>query len=742
MGHPFPRFSLFAVGFLFLGLGTLADTQRGLETQKEACLRLEQAAQAAAGGKRAEFSRLLKEAAQRIDSLATEAVVAAEMKKELTTAATELRKRAQAPPAGFSPDASLRLLEQLEAVLRAGHPEDLSFQGSYSQTKVQEPAYGGHASAMGPPPEAPPSTGGPSPVQFEEVPGLTEKTYCGGRTKDSILESGGSGIALVDFDNDGRLDIYAVSAFELDDKRQRIPHPNALYRNLGGLKFKNVAHEAGLDAAAWGNGVCAGDFNDDGLIDLYVTNYGPNFLFKNNGDGTFTEVAAAAGVQGGGWSTGCAFFDANGDGHLDLYVARYADVTWDQVVRAQRTLTWRGGPKVMAGPVGFPGAADVYYENRGDGTFADATDRRGLTDTAPSYGFGVLATDYDGDGWTDLFVANDSNPNFLYHNKGGTGFESMALLSGVALNAEGRAQAGMGVDAGDVDGDGWLDLVLTTFAHDTKTLYRNLGGGLFTDASQQAGLAAPTFEPMGWGTALFDADLDGKLDLFIANGHIYPQVDEFPGLKETYKQKSQFFLNEGGRFRDVSATAGGGLQRAWSSRGLAVGDLDNDGDLDLVISNMDDAPTVLENRQRTGHHWVGFQLKKDGTNAFAIGARVVVEAAGRRQIRELRSGGSDHSQNDLRAHLGLGAFAGPVDVDVRLGQDLWRWKGLPVDRYTTLRLREKDRVRLSSLYFKRKHCVHDRRPTVHVEDLPGNAARVIHAQEHHRVADTRGASPA
>src|SRR6185295_15481111 len=402
---------------------------------------------------------------------------------------------------------------------------------------------------------------------------------------------------------------------------------------------------------------------------------------------TFTDVAASAGVQGGGWSTGCAFLDANGDGRLDLYVARYAGVTWDQVVHAQRTLTWRGGPKVMAGPVGFPGAADVYYENRGDGTFADATDRAGLTDRAPSYGFGVLATDYDNDGWTDLFVANDSNPNFLYHNKGGAGFESVALLSGVALNGEGRAQAGMGVDAADVDGDGWLDFVLTTFAHDTKTLYRNLGRGLFTDATQPAGLGAPTFEPMGWGTALFDADLDGKVDLFIANGHIYPQVDESPALKETYKQRSQFFLNDGGKFRDVSATAGGALQRAWSSRGLAVGDLDNDGDLDLVLSNIDDTPALLENRQRTGHHWVGFQVKKEGANPFAIGARVTVEAAGRRQMREVRSGGSYLSQNDLRAHFGLGDYAGPVDVEVRLGQRRWQWKGLPVDRYQTLALR-------------------------------------------------------
>jgi len=693
MGHPLPRFAFLAAVLISVGFGTPADAPTAFEQHKEACLALERAGKATGADEQTEFSRLLNDAAQRLESLAGDAAVAPDLKKELNTAATELRARAQAPAAGFSPRTSLRLLERVAAALRAAAPGNLAFQGSYSQTKVQEPAYGGHASAMGPPPEAPPATGGPSPVQFEEVPGLTEKTFCGGRTKDSILESGGSGIALVDFDNDGRLDIYAVSAFELDAKRQRIPHPNALYRNLGGMKFKNVAHDAGLDAAAWGNGVCAGDFNGDGLIDLYVTNYGPNFLFKNNGDGTFTDVAAAAGVQGGGWSTGCTFFDANGDGHLDLYVARYAAVSWDEVVHAQRSLTWRGGPKVMAGPVGFPGAADVYYENRGDGTFAEATDRRGLTDTAPAYGFGVAATDYDNDGWPDLYVANDSNPNFLYRNRGQGGFESVGLLSGVALNAEGRAQAGMGVDAGDYDNDGWMDLVVTNFAHDTNTLYRNLGNGLFTDVTQQTGLAAPTFERMGWGTAFLDADLDGKLDLFFANGHIYPQVDELPSLKESYKQKSQLFLNEGTRFRDVSETAGSGLQTPRASRGLAVGDLDNDGDLDLVLSNIDDVPTVLENRQRTGHHWVGFQLKKEGTNVFAIGARVTVDAGGRRQIREVRSGGSYLSQNDLRAHFGLGDDAAPVEVEVRLGQAVWRWKGLPVDRYTTLRLREQDRVR-------------------------------------------------
>jgi hypothetical protein len=563
-------------------------------------------------------------------------------------------------------------------------PSVIPFEGSYTRPRVQEPAYGGHASAMGPPPEAVRVPGGPSPVQFEEVPGLTEKTFCGGRTKDHLLESGGSGLALLDYDNDGRLDIYVVSAFELDERRQRIPHRNALYHNLGNWTFKNVAREAGVDAAAWGDGVCAGDVDGDGLLDLYVTNFGANVLYRNNGDGTFTDVAEKAGVRAGGWSTGCAFLDGNGDGLLDLYVARYATVSWDDVVRAQRLLTWRGGPKVMVGPVGLPGATDLYYENRGDGTFAEVTDARGLTDSAKAWGFGVLATDYDGDGWTDLYVANDSNPNFLYHNRGDGRFESVGLLSGAALSAEGRAQAGMGVDAGDYDGDGWLDLVVTNFAHDSNTLRRNLGNGTFADMTQATGLAAPTFERMGWGTVFFDADLDGVLDLFFANGHIYPQVDEFPALKESYRQKSQLFLGDGRLFRDVSDTAGGGLQIPRSSRGLATGDLDNDGDLDLVLSNMDDVPTLLENRQHTGHHWAGFQLEQAGRNPFAIGARVRAECGGRGQVREVRSGGSYLSQSDLRAHFGLGTCAGPLDVEVRLGARRWTWKGVPADRYTTL----------------------------------------------------------
>src|SRR6185436_6481013 len=400
---------------------------------------------------------------------------------------------------------------------------------------------------------------------------------------------------------------------------------------------EDVSEKAGVDAAAWGNGVCAGDYDGDGRLDLYVTNWGKNLLFRNKGDGTFSEEAARAGVAAGGWSTGCAFLDADGDGDLDLYVARYVETTWDDVVRARRSLVWRNGPHIMVGPVGLPGESDLFFENRGDGTFVEATEAHGLGDPAGAYGFGVVATDYDDDGWVDLFVANDSRPNFLYHNRGNGTFESVGLASGVAFNSEGRAQAGMGADSGDYDGDGRLDLVLTTFARDTATLFRNLDGTRFEDVTLASGLAAPTFERMKWGVAFFDADLDGRLDLFLANGHIFADVGAFPALQETFRQKNQVLLNLGTSFRDVSARAGGGLQVAKVSRGLAVGDLDDDGDLDVVVSNMDEVPTLLENSQRTGHHWVAFRVRSPGRNRFAIGARVTLEAGGRRQVREVRS---------------------------------------------------------------------------------------------------------
>jgi hypothetical protein len=286
-------------------------------------------------------------------------------------------------------------------------------------------------------------------------------------------------------------------------------------------------------------------------------------------------------------------------------------------------------------------------------------------------------------------VANDSNPNFLYRNLGDGRFESVGLAAGVAVNGDARAQAGMGADAGDYDGDSRMDLILTTFAHDRNTLYRNVDGRQFEDASEAAGLAAATFVRMGWGTAFLDADLDGKLDLFFANGHIFADVEKYPQLGETYRQKNQLLLNLGTRFRDVSERAGGGLQIARVGRGLAVGDLDDDGDPDLVVSNMDEAPTLLENRQRTGHHWVGFRVAGPTRNRFAIGAKVTVDAGGNKQSREIRSGGSFLSQSDLRAYFGLSGHAGPVTVEVRMpGGKRWRWQGLAADRLHVLELSE------------------------------------------------------
>jgi hypothetical protein len=588
----------------------------------------------------------------------------------------------------------LSLLERARVRLEGEVALGLTFQGGYSQSKVKDPVYGGHASAMGPAPmPMPAAVGGPvtSPVTFEEAAVLPVKAYSGGPTKDHILESGGNGIALLDYDGDGRLDVYVVTGAELSAARQRIPHRNALFRNLGGWRFEDVSARAGVDLAAWGQGACAGDADGDGRIDLYVTNWGTNVLFRNNGNGTFADVASQAGVAAGGWSTGCAFLDADADGDLDLYVARYVKTTWDEVVAARRSLTWRNGPAIMVGPRGLPGEADLFFENVGGGRFRDATAAAGLTDAGAAYGFGVVATDYDGDGRVDLFVANDSNPNFLYRNVttagGSPRFESVGLIAGVAVNGEARAQAGMGVDAGDYDGDGRIDLTLTAFAHDRNTIYRNVDGGSFEDAAAAAGLATATFTRMGWGTAFLDADLDGRLDLAVANGHIFADVDRFPALDETYAQASQLLLNQGGTFRDVSAGAGRALQTPRVSRGLAVGDLDDDGDPDLVLSNMDAAPALLENRQRTGRHWVAFRLAAPSGNRLGIGATVSVKSGGRTQTREVRSGGSYLSQSDLRPLFGLGDAAGPVSVEVRMpGGARWSWQDLAVDRLHVLEL--------------------------------------------------------
>ena len=525
------------------------------------------------------------------------------------------------------------------------------------------------------------------PVTLEVGARLPWKMYCGGPTRIYILESACSGLALLfDYDGDGLLDILSGDGRRSSRRRVSGSLIATPCIATSGMEVRGRLQTGGLGSRGMGSGACAGDFDGDGRLDLYVTNWGPNALFRNRGDGTFENVAARAGVEAGGWSTGCTFFDADGDGDLDLYVARYVETTWESVVGALRTLIWRNGPRIMIGPAGLPGQSDLFFDNLGNGRFVEATDAHGLSDHTRAYGFGVVATDYDDDGFVDLFVANDSNPNFLYHNRGNGHFENAGLTAGVAVNGDGRAQAGMGADAGDYDGDSRMDLVLTTFAHDRYTLYHNVDGRHFEDASTPAGIAGPTFVRMGWGTAFFDADLDGKLDLFFANGHIFPDIDKFPALNETYQQKNQLLLNVGTRFRDVSERAGAGLQIAAVGRGLAVGDLDNDGDLDLVVNNADGPPTVLENRQATKHHWVAVRPVAEAGNRFAIGAKVTVSGGGEAGARDPVGRELPVTERSA-AYFGLGDYAGPVDVEIRMpGGRRWEFKQLPSDRLHELTL--------------------------------------------------------
>jgi len=492
-------------------------------------------------------------------------------------------------------------------------------------------------------------------VDVAEQAGLKTMIHCGGADKDHILESVGTGCAFVDYDDDGRLDIFLVNSWALDEEPSKVRHKgrNALYRNRGDGAFEDVTERAGVADESWGCGVSAGDYDNDGRVDLYVTNFGPNRLYRNKGDGTFEQTAERAGVADPGWGAGSSFFDADGDGDLDLYVANYIDARMEDILTARRTTVWREKVKVLVGPFGMRGGRDRFFRNNGDGTFQDATDEAGMTDVAESYGLGVLTSDLDLDGDVDVFVANDSNPNFLYRNDGGGKFTEVGAWSGAGVSGNGVAQAGMGVDAADFDGDGLPDICLTTFAQDSATLFHNEGGLLFRDVSVPVGLKAISYQALKWGCAFFDFDHDADNDLVIANGHIYPQVDQAPELKESYRQQPFLLRNDGGRLTDISRRAGPGMQLAASARGLAVGDYDDDGDLDLLVTAMDSPPMLLRNDTPRSGRWLKIRpLNRHGSPA--IGTRVTVSAGGKTQTGELRGGSSHQSQNALELHCGLG----------------------------------------------------------------------------------------
>jgi hypothetical protein len=496
-------------------------------------------------------------------------------------------------------------------------------------------------------------------VQFQDrakAAGLDVVTWSGGAEKNHILESTGNGVLLFDYDSDGLLDAYFVNAIRFLPGRKTEPYSNALYRNRGDGTFEDVTRAAGVGSSAFGIGGAVADFDDDGMLDVYVTNWGPNRLFRNHGDGTFTDWTERAGVGDPRWSVGAVFFDPDGDGDSDLFVGNYIETSWEEVWAAERVRLWRGRVKVLDGPRGLAGSRNTYYRNQGDGMFVDATEAAGFLAGSGQYTMGVASFDYDGDGDVDLYTANDSMPNSLYRNRGDGTFDEVGALSGAAYNADGATQGSMGVDVGDFDNDGRFDLAVTNFAHDYYALYRNLGGA-FADDSFATGVAVPTFAPLGWGTHFLDVDQDMDLDLFFSNGHIYPQVDSDPVLHETFLQKNLLLLNHGGRYEDGSAAAGSGFELRRSGRGSAAGDLDGDLDLDIVVSNQDASPTYLVNETVGGGHSVLVALVDTRGTRLALGARLEAAAGGVAQIRQVASGGSYASQSDFRAHFGLGRAA-------------------------------------------------------------------------------------
>jgi len=505
-------------------------------------------------------------------------------------------------------------------------------------------------------------------VDFRDVAaqaGLSAVVVSGELEQTSVVENTGTGVAIFDYDNDGLPDIFLVQGDRL--KPGSTPLTPHLYHNLGGLRFEDVTEKAGIAHTGWGQGVCAGDADNEGRVDLFLTQWGHNVFLHNMGNGTFRDETRERGLDrpGSRWSTGCAFIDYDQDGWLDLVVANYIDFDAQQTPRPRERsgCTWKGIP-VPCGPRGLKGETMTLYHNDGHGHFTDVTKQAGIETPPHYYGFTVLTGDFDNDGWPDFFVACDSTASLYFHNKRNGTFEEISLATGLAVNEDGREQAGMGATAADYDGDGNLDIFKTNFSSDTNTLYRNLGNGTFSDVTTQAGLAVQT-RSVKWGAAFVDIDNDGWKDLVVAAGHVYPFVEKY-GLGEEFRQPRLLFWNRGdGQFFDMSSTAGPGITAKHSSRGIAVGDLDNDGSEEIVIVNLFEPPSLLKNFGPRGNALLIRALTASGRDA--IGARITLTAGHRKQIDEVRSGGYHISQSDFRVHFGLGPIT-KVDVTIRWPQ--------------------------------------------------------------------------
>jgi hypothetical protein len=515
-----------------------------------------------------------------------------------------------------------------------------------------------------------------APVIFSDVTksaGLDKFRHRSGTPeKISIIDAPGSGVALLDYDNDGWLDIYFVNGSTAAAMRGKEPAPrSALFHNNRDGTFTDVTAKAGVANERWGFGVAVADYDNDGWPDIFVANFGKNRLYHNNHDGTFTDVADKAGVTLGGWSTGATWGDYDHDGLLDLFVPGYVNYDIDHPVIAGQNGVPEGtcqfrGVNVFCGPIGLMGEPDHLFHNNGDGTFNDVSVKAGVADREGRYGFASVFADLDDDGWLDLVVANDSTPNYFYRNKRDGTFEDESYVSGLAVNDEGRAPASMGIAIGDYSRSGKLGLFFTTFSDDYKTLYRNDGAGNFTDVSYRTGVATVTIPFLAWGTGFFDFDNDGFLDLFIANGHVYPVADH-SDWGTTFAERPQLFRNlEGAKFQEVKAATGSGLADLISARGAAFGDLFNDGHIDVVLNNIDSSPTILRNVVQNANHWLDLKLVGVSKSPHdAVGAKVFLTAGGARQRADIVSGASYASTSDPRLHFGLGSASKVEKLEIR-----------------------------------------------------------------------------